>query len=126
MMTLTGIETIQSLDLEAVKKDLAQKLKWSPRRIEKAVEEYKYFLEQCLLSPSFKGNPTKDADEVWHFHILHTMKYAEDCTAIFGRFLHHFPSLDLDIVPPGYDPAMAANRETIIYATCGSGGNQGT
>jgi hypothetical protein len=30
-------------------------------------------------------------DKFWHGHILDTLKYAEDCDVIFGRFLHHFP-----------------------------------
>ena len=29
--------------------------------------------------------------EFWHFHILDTLKYQEDCDNIFGYFLHHFP-----------------------------------
>jgi hypothetical protein len=34
-------------------------------------------------------------DLFWHYHILDTIKYAEDCALIFGRFLHHFPYLGL-------------------------------
>lgn len=37
--------------------------------------------------------PTKEIDEVWHFHILDTLKYGKDCEDIFGKFLHHFPYL---------------------------------
>ena len=28
---------------------------------------------------------------MWHYHILDTEKYAEDCRDIFGYFVHHFP-----------------------------------
>jgi hypothetical protein len=34
-------------------------------------------------------------DTFWHYHILDTLKYAEDCQAVFGYFLHHFPYLGL-------------------------------
>jgi hypothetical protein len=36
--------------------------------------------------------PTKEIDEVWHNHILHTKQYHNDCQKIFGRYLHHMPS----------------------------------
>jgi hypothetical protein len=32
-------------------------------------------------------------DEFWHTHILQTMKYADDCQAVFGTFLHHNPHI---------------------------------
>ncbi len=35
--------------------------------------------------------PTSMVDKFWHFHILDTKKYAEDCERVFGYFLHHFP-----------------------------------
>src|SRR5262249_39319225 len=34
-------------------------------------------------------------DRFWHMHILDTRKYAADCDAVFGHFLHHFPYLGL-------------------------------
>jgi len=30
-------------------------------------------------------------DAFWDQHILDTRKYAEDCAAAFGHFLHHYP-----------------------------------
>jgi hypothetical protein len=38
--------------------------------------------------------PAKDIDEMWHQHILHTLKYAQDCERVFGRFVHHSPGID--------------------------------
>lgn len=35
--------------------------------------------------------PCKIVDEIWHQHILDTAAFREDCDAIFGRFLDHFP-----------------------------------
>lgn len=35
--------------------------------------------------------PSTDIDEIWHHHILDTYKYHEDCNAIFGQYLHHYP-----------------------------------
>ncbi|HSW20197.1 MAG TPA: hypothetical protein VLJ86_23450, partial [Ramlibacter sp.] len=36
-----------------------------------------------------------DIDRFWHMHILDTRKYAADCEASFGHFVHHFPYLGL-------------------------------
>ena len=37
--------------------------------------------------------PSKLVDEVWHHHVLDTQKYYEDCMALHGRVVHHFPYL---------------------------------
>lgn len=37
-----------------------------------------------------------DVDEFWHMHILDTRKYIDDCNAIFGSYLHHYPYLGID------------------------------
>ena len=36
--------------------------------------------------------PTKEIDEVWHNHILHTQRYTQDCQAIAGQYIHHMLS----------------------------------
>jgi hypothetical protein len=35
----------------------------------------------------------RDADEVWHYHLVQTQKYQADCEKMFGpgHFLHHTP-----------------------------------
>jgi hypothetical protein len=33
-----------------------------------------------------------DVDEVWHAHILFARKYAADCEALCGCFIHHQPN----------------------------------
>ncbi|WP_334032895.1 hypothetical protein [Burkholderia gladioli] len=38
--------------------------------------------------------PTKDVDTFWHYHILHTKQYMDDCYRYFGRFIHHNPHLE--------------------------------
>jgi hypothetical protein len=47
------------------------------------------------LHPSEVIVPTKEVDEFWHFHILDTKKYYEDCVLLHGRMVHHFPYLGL-------------------------------
>jgi len=53
--------------------------------------EYRRFLALHLLHPEADIVPCKLVDEMWHRHILDTAAYREDCEAIFGQFLDHFP-----------------------------------
>ena|ERR1039457_779675 len=53
--------------------------------------EYRKFLALRLAYPEMDVVPCKIVDEMWHQHILDTAAYRQDCEAIFGRFLDHFP-----------------------------------
>jgi hypothetical protein len=53
--------------------------------------EYRKFLAMHLAHPDSEVVPCKIVDEMWHQHILDTIAYREDCDAIFGQFLDHFP-----------------------------------
>ena len=69
--------------------------------IDAAIEEYKRFLILKIENPDVRMSPTKPMDEVWHFHILDTKKYAADCDRMFGAFLNH---------TPGYGPHDSPGR----------------
>jgi len=65
---------------------------WSPEMAHIAVDYYRNFL--WLLRKHGKNEvlaPSSEVDEIWHHHILDTYKYHEDCHAIFGTYLHHYP-----------------------------------
>lgn len=70
-----------------------QAIVWEPDVAVEAVKVYKKWLwiirkyseEYPVLPPSI------EIDEIWHHHILDTLKYAEDCQAVFGQFMHHYP-----------------------------------
>ena len=64
---------------------------WDEDRSNLAVGEYKRFLYLNAVYPDHRIVPNRMVDEVWHAHILDTRKYAADCDAVFGYFLHHFP-----------------------------------
>jgi hypothetical protein len=53
--------------------------------------EYRKFLALQLMHPMADIVPCGIVDEMWHRHILDTAAYREDCDAIFGQFLDHFP-----------------------------------
>lgn len=56
-----------------------------------AESEYRKFLALHLMYPEADIVPCHLVDDIWHQHILDTIAYREDCDAIFGRFLDHFP-----------------------------------
>jgi hypothetical protein len=107
------MDKIEALDLGPIKFKLMDEDDgegWSLTRANVAEREYKRFL---ILNRDSEGTivPSKEIDTFWHYHILDTAKYAEDCDAVFGKFLHHFPYFGLR----GADDA--ANLETAFAYT---------
>jgi hypothetical protein len=47
------------------------------------------FGQQSILAPPVA------ADKFWHYHILDTRKYMQDCQYLFGEYLHHYPYFGL-------------------------------
>ena len=87
-------QNIETLDLESIMVKIMDKnegLGWSLEYTKDIEVEYKRYLTMCLNNKDLPIVPSKPIDEFWHFHILDTMKYQEDCQNIFGYFLHHFP-----------------------------------
>ena len=85
---------LKQLDLRAIAYQLMHCEKgerWSFEQTNQAIVHYSMFLCLIYLYPNRKLVPTKEIDRVWHHHILDTMKYAQDCEMLFGRFIHHFP-----------------------------------
>lgn len=67
--------------------------RWTVEDATQCVALYKKFL--WLQKKHFPQSlvPTRDIDECWHNHILHTKQYLHDCMQIFGFYLHHQPLL---------------------------------
>jgi hypothetical protein len=89
---------VADLDLDPIKVKLMHRESgegWT-RDYANAVEtEYRRFLYLMKMFPNEDLSPSGAVDIFWHYHILDTMKYARDCDAIFGYFLHHFPYVGL-------------------------------
>jgi hypothetical protein len=62
-----------------------------PDHLDLMEDEYRKFLALHVAFPGTDIVPCKLVDEMWHQHILDTRAYVEDCEAIFGGYLHHFP-----------------------------------
>lgn len=90
------LKKIQDIDLEPVIFNLTQGEdgpKWTLDHARKAEKWYRRFLFLAVKYPSEIIVPTKEIDQLWHFHILDTRKYIEDCNTLFGEYFHHFPYL---------------------------------
>ncbi len=92
-------QRIQAIDLSPIRFKLAHDeshTPWSLDEIMRVEGEYRQFLFLTeVVGDSISVVPTTDIDRFWHAHILDTTKYAVDCDAMFGHFLHHFPYLGM-------------------------------
>lgn len=64
---------------------------WDLVRAEKAVLDYQRYMAVTKALGGVQLVPNRDIDEIWHMHILDTRAYMQDCDALFGEYLHHFP-----------------------------------
>src|SRR5712692_5985855 len=110
------IAAIHALDLESVKtrmmdpelgegwtREYAEGIEQGYRNYLTMLAKYQDHAEDILLS--------KDVDEFWHAHILHTMKYTEDCERVFGTYLHHNPDIG------GRAPAEIERKAALVEKT---------
>jgi hypothetical protein len=106
-------EVISSLDLDKVKLKLMHVESgegWGHERAEAAEAGYRRFLYLTRKYPGEPIAPSVDVDTFWHYHILDTVKYANDCDAVFGHFLHHDPYVGIgEDASPG-DQVRAGER----------------
>jgi hypothetical protein len=65
--------------------------RWSLADATSIANIYKNFLYLQKKHCSISLVPTREIDEIWHNHILHTKNYFQDCYAIFGHYYHHHP-----------------------------------
>ena len=87
---------IQALDLESVKMRIMDpKLGegWTRAYADSIEVAYKNYLTMLVKYQDDAEDIllAEDVDEFWHTHILQTIKYTDDCGAVFGKYLHHTP-----------------------------------
>ena len=62
---------------------------WTEERLAAAEAGYRQFWFEAKSIPNHR--PSRDVDEIWHAHILHTREYIRDSQAYFGYYFHHTP-----------------------------------
>lgn len=98
MNTHADFDAIAALDLDPIKVKLMHAQSgegWSREKADAVEFEYRRFLYLMKKYPHDQSAPLFDVDIFWHYHILDTMKYMQDCEAVFGHYLHHFPYVGL-------------------------------
>lgn len=90
---LGGKAAIAQVDFAAIRRRLIIAAALEDWRADRAVALYRAFLEMCVDHPDREIAPPRDADLAWHYHILDTRAYPQDCRRIFGHVLHHDPDV---------------------------------
>jgi len=139
MSNNSDFEVFSALDLTPIKMKLMHVESgegWSERRATAVEAEYRRFLFLTKTYPDEMVSPTMDVDMFWHYHILDTMKYARDCEALFGNFLHHYPYVGMGAGADDAERVQAGERMREMYeaqfgavvrgdaAWCGAPGKQ--
>lgn len=89
---MKALKPVTELDLAWIASRLVEKKEFDRVVAEKAVTEYRTFLQIVVENPTRSVGISALADHAWHMHILDTRRYAEDCQAIAGFFIHHEPN----------------------------------
>lgn len=117
-MSTNEFAAFEALDLAPIKMKLMHVESgegWSALRADAVETEYRRFLFLMKKYPDAEASPTVDVDIFWHYHILDTMKYAQDCEAVFGYFLHHYPYVGIGASANDDDHAASGQRMREIY-----------
>lgn len=110
------IAAIHALDLQPIKlrvMDPELGEGWTREYTESIEHAYRNYLTMLVKHPEDAEDivVSKDVDEFWHTHILHTMKYTEDCERVFGTYLHHNPDVG------GRAPAEIERKAALVEKT---------
>jgi hypothetical protein len=119
MLTNKDSEAIEALDLTLIKTKLMHVESgegWTAARAAATEAQYRRFLYLMKKYPDEQISPTVDVDTFWHYHILDTRKYAEDCEQAFGYFLHHYPYVGIGEDAEPEDQARSGDRMHALYA----------
>ncbi|EIJ43561.1 hypothetical protein BegalDRAFT_2720 [Beggiatoa alba B18LD] len=75
----------------------------------------KWLVLHKVYNQEIKLAPNKQLDEYWHFHILDTRKYMQDCNLVFGSYLHHYPYFGLTDAETAEDLHNAFQRTRDLF-----------
>lgn len=88
---------IDRYNFKPIENRLVNTEKWSANEAAKVVNQYRNYLYLRLKYREAILPPSKEIDEAWHAHILHTKQYREFCDELFNEYLDHAPQSPDDI-----------------------------
>ena len=109
---LDGLDVIDLSMVRMKLMDVEEGAGWSSNYCDRIEREYRRYLALARYYAPQAVVPSKIVDTFWHYHILDTRAYAEDCQNAFGYFLHHFPyfgmrgSEDMQALADSYDRTL--------------------
>ena len=89
------LSNIAAIDFSMVKlklMDTEEGEGWSVDYCDRVEREYRRYLALSRQYLDKAVVPSKVVDTFWHYHILDTQAYVDDCDRAFGYFLHHYQS----------------------------------
>jgi hypothetical protein len=91
---LTAFAMLETFDLGRVRDRLIADAAMPSTWVDEAIFEFRRYLGLHVVDE--RGMPmfSRHVDEVWHRCLLFSRMYADLCTQVFGRFLHHEPAMD--------------------------------
>lgn len=110
------LSSIAAIDFTMVKMklmDTEEGAGWTANYTDRVELEYRRYLALSRNYPDKAVVPSKVVDTFWHFHILDTQAYVDDCDKVFGYFLHHYPYFgmrgeqDAQALGSAYDETLA-------------------
>jgi hypothetical protein len=111
-----AMKAIDELDLVHIEDKAMKIYRWGRPRVRAADLWYRNFLRLCYDHGSPLAAIGKDADDLWHLHILDTPKYTRDCDEIFGSYLSHQPVYGR---PSANDRKIFKDSEKVYVAAYG-------
>lgn len=88
---------IDAADLQPVLDRLVSIEGWSPSEATAVIKQYRNYLFLRKKYPQENLPPSKDIDEAWHAHVLHTEDYRNFCRQVFSneadQYLDHHPHI---------------------------------
>ncbi len=87
-----AIRLVNQLDFTAQNATLISYYGWAKETVLVTEDLYrKWLVLHKIYDQEIALAPNKQLDDYWHFHILDSRKYMEDCQKVFGSYLHHYP-----------------------------------
>lgn len=106
---------LQAWDLAKVKaKLIKEKIAKTDVEADGMIAEYRKYMALYVIRPGERFPMSVPLDPVWHMHIICTKDYAAFCQTVFGRFLHHDPSVteeELVVVNKRFEELKGFYRE---------------
>ncbi|GER87886.1 hypothetical protein KDW_20480 [Dictyobacter vulcani] len=91
-----------------------------------ALPEYQKFLCLAVMGYEGLGMYSNLVDMLWHGHILTTVLYAEFCTSILGKFVHHIPNTAVMVSEEEWKTCRSCRNCSISCKFCSGGGSGGS